>query len=204
MEILVLDLHIREDLKNSKISDALNKYADTFTLRLFSSDFSYGDLASYDAIVLTGSNSINAYSSPKVRELKHHLRRLSSDGGNMLGICGGNQVLASAFDYRRYKLREPETGWHSIHITERGKQDPLLKGLGDGFMAFEHHILAVRCDDKDKVLAENEYCSQAILYQPNVRGIQFHPEVIPESFTIAKEYVEWRIFRNFVNIARAT
>jgi GMP synthase-like glutamine amidotransferase len=218
VKILVLDLHTGDAFKDSRISDALNKYTTASSLRLLYSDFSYGDLASYDAIVLTGSNNMKIYSDAKTRELRHHLKRLSSNGVNVLGICGGNQVLASTFSCYRYRLPEPEVGWHSIRITEIGRKDPLFKGLKDCFMAFESHILAVRCDDRAKVFAENEHCTQTILYHPSVRGVQFHPEVFPksrleslrtkirgataETSSRAAECEGSQIFRNFVDIVK--
>ena len=220
MKVLVLDLHRGEDLTETlKISNALDKYTKTSLLRLFFSDFPCKKLSSYDGIVLTGSDDIKIYNDPKVKELEHCLRELSTGRVNILGICGGNQVLASTFGYRRYRLREPEVGWHPIHLTERGKQDPLFNGLESGFMASEYHILAVICNDKNRILALNDNCPQAILYQPTVYGIQFHPEETPESgleflrktrrygkiahtFSRPKKYVEWRIFKNFVAMTK--
>ena len=217
MKILVLDLHTGENRRDSKITKILSRYAKAFTLRLFSSEFSYELLESYDAIVLSGSNNMRIYGDSRVRELKPVLMKLASNGVNILGICGGSQVLALTFGYRRYMLREPEDGWYPIHITEQGRVDPLFKGLEDGFMAFESHILAVRCDDKTEILAENEDCIQAILYRSNVRGVQFHPEVslerggdnlrktkmdegATEAYPKAQESSAWQIFENFVKM----
>jgi GMP synthase-like glutamine amidotransferase len=180
MNIVVLDLHRRDVTAALKITKQLEQSAQTTLLRVFSPDFSYDRLTISDGIVLSGSDDMSVYSDPKVRRLAPLLKQLSSERVHLLGICGGNQVLAKTYGYRRYTLPEPEVAWRPITLTDRGLSDPLFKGLEGRFLAFEHHILAVRCDDRDKILAENERCVQAILYQPTVRGIQFHPEETPE------------------------
>jgi GMP synthase-like glutamine amidotransferase len=218
MKILILDLHRGEDLTEAlKISNAIDRYSKTFLSRLFSPEFSYENLKSYDGIVLTGSDDLTIYGDARVKELKNHLLELAKDRSQILGICGGNQILASTFGYSRYVLKYPEFGWRQVHLTDIGKTDPLFNGLGDTFTPFEYHIMAVRCKERSSVLAENESCVQAILYKPNVRGIQFHPEDSPESGleflkktknfkdmadTLPRpdEYREWIIFQNFVNM----
>jgi len=219
MSILVLDIHRRNVTKALQITKQLCKYTNTTLLRLFSPDFSYENLKTYDGIVLSGSDNMSVYYDTKVRRLEAPLKKLSGEGIHVLGICGGNQVLARTYGYRRYKLKEPEVAWKQITLSELGKSDPLFSGLEDSFLASEHHILAVRCDDKDRILAENENCVQAILYQPTVRGIQFHPEVSPESgleslkntkryrdivqtFKVPEKYQEWVIFPNFVKMVK--
>lgn len=219
MKITVVDLHTGENHSNSSISKILSRYAGVRTLYLFSSESTFELLESCDAIVLSGSNSMKVYGDARIRSLKSILVGLASKGISLLGICGGNQVLASAFGYRRYVLREPEYGWHHIHVTEQGRNDPLFFGLKDGFMAFESHILAVRCDDKTRILAENGNCIQAIRYNTNTRGIQFHPEVsansrldtikteidegeAAETRTMVQENLVQQIFENFVEMAK--
>jgi len=219
MNIVVLDLHRRDGTEALKITKQLDQYTQTTLLRVFSPDFSDDTLKSYDGIVLSGSDDRSIYYDPKVRQLAAPLKQLSSEGIHVLGICGGNQVLARTYGYRRYKLPEPEVAWKPITLTDRGRSDPLFSGLEGRFLASEHHILAVRCDDRDRILAENVTCVQAILYQPTVRGLQFHPEESPESgierlkkscryseivhtFTVPDKYQEWVIFRNFVNMVK--
>jgi GMP synthase-like glutamine amidotransferase len=153
MEILVIDLHIGRDSKETvKIADALGKYVNTHLARLFSPDFNLKDLTNYDGVVISGSDNRKIYDQPKLKGLGYQLKRLSESRKNVLGICGGNQVLASAFSYDRSLLQEPEVGWHHIHITEIGMEDPLFKGVENDFMAFEYHILSVQCNDKRKIL----------------------------------------------------
>jgi len=180
MNIVVLDLHRRDVTAAVKITKQLDQSTHTTLLRVFSPDYSHGRLHMYDGIVLSGSDDMRVYSDPTVRRLARPLKQLSSEGVHVLGICGGNQVLAKTYGYRRYTLPEPEVAWQPVTLTDRGRSDPLFSGLDSCFLAFEHHILAVRCDDRARILAENERCVQAILYQPTVRGIQFHPEATAE------------------------
>lgn len=205
MSILVLDLHRKDRIEAVKINKQLDKYTNSTLLRLFSPDFSYDILKSYDGIVLSGSDDMSVYSDQKVRHLGIHLRTLSNEGTQILGICGGNQVLAKTYGYRRYRLKEPEVGWQQIILTEQGKSDPLFSGLEDSFFASEQHILAVRCDDRDRILAENKKCVQAIRYQPTVRGVQFHPEESSANgieLLKTEKHQVWIIFSNFVNMAK--
>lgn len=217
MKILVLDLHRRNAAEAFKITQQLDKYTQTSMLSVFSPDFSYDVLKAYDGIVLSGSDDRSVYYDPKIRQLTVPLKQVSREGIHVLGICGGNQVLAKIYGYRRYKLNAPEVAWRPITITEQGQSDPLFHGLERRFVAFEQHILAVRCDDKERILAENETCVQAILYQPTVRGIQFHPEESPakgiellthshesrgidHTFKGSNKHHQLRIFPNFVNM----
>jgi len=206
VSVLVLDLHRKDRIEAVKISKQLDKYTNSTLLRLFSPDFSYNLLKSYDGIVLSGSDDMSVYSDLKARHLGIHLKKLSKEGTQILGICGGNQVLAKIYGDRRYRLKEPETGWQQIILTEQGKSDPLFSGLEDSFFASEHHILAVRCDDRDRILAENKNCVQAIQYQLTVRGVQFHPEKSSANgiklLRKTEKHQAWIIFSNFVNMAK--
>jgi GMP synthase-like glutamine amidotransferase len=217
MKIVVLDLHKRDVTEALKITKQLDKYTQTTLLRVFSPEFSDDALKAYDGIVLSGSDDMSVYYDPKIRRLAAPLKKLSSEGIHVLGICGGNQVLARTYGYRRYKLPEPEVTWKQITLTDRGRSDPLFRGLENHFLVFEHHILAVRCVDRERILAENEKCVQAILYQPTVRGLQFHPEESPErgreqsqktkgeavhTFNVPEKRRAWIIFRNFVKMVK--
>jgi len=217
MNVLVLDLHRRDATETFKITQQLDKFTQTSVLRVFSPDFSYAVLRAYDGLVLSGSDDRSVYYDPKIRQLTAPLKQVSREGIHVLGICGGNQVLAKIYGYRRYRLKDPEVAWKPITVTARGQSDPLFRGLKGRFVAFEQHILAVRCHDKERVLAANETCVQAILYQPTVRGLQFHPEEPPtngidfvytaqgyggidHTFNGSHKHLPLLIFRNFVNM----
>jgi GMP synthase (glutamine-hydrolysing) len=193
MTFCVIDLHTGEDLRETlKILKALERYAgeEVHLLRLFGEVSDY-DLSCYDGIVLSGSNDMSVYSDPRTNELGKRLRAASKDV-KILGICGGNQVLAKNFGYRRLVLKQPEFGCVKVRLTEYGKRDPLFRGIRETFDAYEEHALAVLCAEEERVLAENDTCIQAILYQPEVYGVQFHPEDTP--------YLKEKMFENFVSL----
>ena len=69
------------------------------------------------------------------------------------------------------------------------------------------------------ILAEKARFVQGIIYSPTVRGIQFHPEESPEEgidflkrkqvyqnnpgvLSASKNYVEWKIFGNFIKMLK--
>jgi GMP synthase-like glutamine amidotransferase len=179
MSIVVLDLHRRDATAAVPIVNQLAQHTPTTVLRVFSPDFAHDRVSTADGLVLSGVDDMRVYADPAIRRLAPALRHLSNEGRHVLGICGGNQVLAKTYGYRRYTLPDPEVGWRPITLTTRGRADPLFRGLDGRFLAFEQHILAVRCDDRARILADNERGVQAIRYHPTVRGLQFHPEHPP-------------------------
>lgn len=217
MKISFLDLHRGTDpTEPDKIVYWLSKYSETYTTRLFSLESISYDPSSYDGIVISGSDNPELLETEQVVTLKPKLIDASKSGVNILGICGGNQLLGSYFGHKRYwvVLRNSEVGWPEVYLTERGKNDPLFHELPPVIRPFQYHNKGVRVADESLILARSERFIQSVVYAPRVRGIQFHPEDSPESGMIflqksekygdeeskspPQNYVEWKIFSNFV------
>ena len=94
-------------------------------------------------------------------------------------MCYGHQLLAEALG--------GEAGWHpkgreigtvSVTLTEAGKQDPLLSGLPNTFLAqVTHAQSALVLPPGATLLASNNYePHQAYRVGDRAWGVQFHPE----------------------------
>ena len=216
MRILVLDLHIADNPGVAiKIVNAVEPYFDgnLELVRFYSRDFDFNVLSDCDGIILSGLDKSRLLYSGKMQRLKSYIRRLES-ATQVLGICGGHQVLATAYSYSVHEIR-PEVGWHTVQLTKPGKYDPLFHNIKEIISPFHHHNKAVFHLSIDKILAENQRCIQAALFHPNVRGVQFHPEY---SFTredydqyhqqLSEVNSDWnnskeQFFRNFISLCQS-
>jgi GMP synthase (glutamine-hydrolysing) len=103
-----------------------------------------------------------------------------------LGCCSGNGLLGNYLGAPiSRKFAEP-VGGATVHLTEQGKQDPLLKGLPDSFRVLLGHKEA--CDTTPPgtvLLAGNEACPvQMFKLKNNIYATQFHPEADSQGFTV--------------------
>jgi GMP synthase-like glutamine amidotransferase len=177
MRILVLDLHIANNPNAAlRIVDAVKPHFDgnLELVRFYSQDFNFHVLSYCDGIILSGLDKSRLLYSGKMQRLKSYIRQLESIT-QVLGICGGYHVLATAYNYSVHEIM-PEVGWHTVHLTKFGKRDPLFHNIEKIISPFHHHNKAIVHLSIDKILAENQRCIQAALFHPNVRGVQFHPE----------------------------
>jgi glutamine amidotransferase len=114
------------------------------------------------------------------------------DGGPILGLCLGMQLLFEASDEHegedglgmlRGKVRQldtrgerlPHIGWNLV--TYR-RPSPLTEGLG-GATAFYHvHSFACEPDEEEDIVGLGEHGSPfvSIVERGHVMGVQFHPE----------------------------
>ena len=219
MRILVLDLHISNNpCAALRIVNAVKPHfnGDLELERFYSRDFNFKVLSECDGIILSGLDKSRLLNSGKMQRLKSHIRRLES-ATQVLGICGGHQVLATAYSYTVHEIG-PEVGWHTVQLTKLGKNDPLFHNITEIISPFHHHNKAVFHIPKDKILAENHRCIQAALFHPNIRGVQFHPEYsfigdVSQDYgeypqQISKRDSDWNnskehFFRNFVFLCQS-
>lgn len=222
MRILVLDLHIASNPRTVlKIVNAVKSHSHTNPelVRFYSRDFKFRVLFDYKGIILSGLDKSRLLYSGKMQRLKSYIRHLESRT-QLLGICGGHQVLATAYSYPIHEIM-PEAGWHNVQLTKLGKHDPLFHDIEEFICPYHHHNKAVFQVSLGKILAENKRCIQAVLFHPNVRGVQFHPEY---SFTsepdltrecdhynqqVGEKSSDWnynkkQFFRNFISLCESS
>jgi len=155
------------------------------------------DASVYDALVVLGGeqNARDDETHPYLPELARLMRRFEGEDKAVLGICLGSQILARAYEADNLIGTAHEFGWKTVGLTEEGRADPLLAGVGDQFTIFEWHgdtftlpIGAVR-------LATNGVTpNQAFRIGRATYGTQFHFEanaaVVERWRTEFKETIE--------------
>ncbi len=102
----------------------------------------------------------------------------------VLGICLGGQMLAHvAGGAVAGDVGAPEKGSTPVTMRSETSQDPLFHGFPQTVAAMEHHIDAItELPAGATWLAETERCPyQAFRVGPAAWGLQFHPEVLPET-----------------------
>ena len=195
---LILQLRPEDDTSNSEF-EAILKYggldeAETHRIRIEKSGIPPLDLDAYAAVIVGGSpfdisTPTERKSAIQVR-IESDFRRLFDDvvGRDIpfLGACSGCGLLGSYLDTPiSGKYSEP-VGGARIHLTEEGRQDPLLKGFPDEIDVLCGHKEA--CDvlpGGATLLLTGDACPvQMFRIGENVYATQFHPEGDGEGFTV--------------------
>ncbi len=106
------------------------------------------------------------------------IRDVAQNGGRVLGICLGSQLLARAFGGRVYRGDIFEAGPESIALTEAGRQDPVLSVLPRELAVLEWHGEGIELPAEAPCLAANPaYPVQAFRAAPRAIGLLFHLEI---------------------------
>lgn len=109
-----------------------------------------------------------------------------------LGVLAGSVTrLESA------RLKVPHVGWDQLHVTEEGRDCPLLAGVPEGVNVYFTHSYAVADDaGASQVAARTHYVRSfpCVAWRGNVFGCQFHPEKSSATGLM--------VLRNFVSIVK--
>lgn len=105
----------------------------------------------------------------------------------VLGICLGAQLLAKALGARTYRRDEPEIGYLPVTLSEAGRNDRLFAGVDDEFIPRHKHFDSFELPEGAVRLASSVQCrEQGFRYGELAWGLQFHFEMNPETYTLAK------------------
>jgi GMP synthase-like glutamine amidotransferase len=119
---------------------------------------------------------------PWLREENTFIQGLLERQVPMLGICLGIQLLAKAEGSAVYPLADgPELGWFPVELTDAAAEDPLFSRLPARFEAFGWHYYTFDLPERAEELARSARCNQAFRLGENAWGVQFHPEVTPDT-----------------------
>ena len=141
-----------------------------------------GDEGRFRGIVVTGSPSSVTERAPWMLRTAAWLRDRAERGVPVLGVCFGHQLLAEAFGGRVARSpRGREIGSVSCDLTAAGLSDPLFAGVPGRFdVLATHEDEVVELPPSAVLLATSGGCRvQAFAVGPNVRCVQFHPELDP-------------------------
>jgi GMP synthase-like glutamine amidotransferase len=137
------------------------------------------DVTAHDALVVLGGeqNARDDDTHPYLPELAQLMRRFEEADKAVLGICLGSQILARAYEAENLIGAAREFGWTTVGVTEEGKTDPLLSGVGDDFTIFEWHSDTFTLPEGAVRLATNDVArNQAYRIGRAAYGTQFHFE----------------------------
>jgi len=95
----------------------------------------------------------------------------------LFGVCLGAQLIARALGAHVGLAAAAEVGWHTVHVTEAGRSDPVVGVLPARVEAFQWHYYGFGLPAGAVLLADNEAARQAYRLGERTWGVQFHPEV---------------------------
>jgi GMP synthase (glutamine-hydrolysing) len=133
----------------------------------------------FDGILCTGSPRSVLEDEPWMERLGAYLLS-AAERRPVLCVCFGHQVVGQALGAR--VERNPwgrEAGTAEVRLTEAGRSDPLFQGLPDPlFVQQTHEDHLAELPEGAVLLATNAQSPvQAFAYGPNLRCLQFHPEM---------------------------
>ncbi len=142
------------------------------------------DLTKLTAVVSLGG-PMNVYEEDKYPFLKDEdifLKKILKANIPFLGICLGSQLLAKAAGGSVIRSPQQEIGWFDIALTQKGKSDPLLKGLSSVMEVYQWHGDMCVIPKGGVHLASSKQCPiQAFRVGDNAYGLQFHAEITDKS-----------------------
>ena len=126
-------------------------------------------------IFLGGPMSVNDEREyPYLKEEKECIRLAVRGGIQVLGICLGAQLIASAFGGRVYPFLQ-ETGWHQI------RREPVQEGIFSGFparfFAFQLHGETYELPLGGRLLCSGDRVKNQAFQLGSACGLQFHLEL---------------------------
>ncbi len=132
-------------------------------------------------IVLGGPMSVNDQRQyPWLPAEKKFIAEAIRQEKNVLGICLGAQLIASALGAHVYPSKHREIGWFPVEHTETKKDHGMASVLPSHLEVFHWHGETFDLPPNAVHLARSEGCEhQAFCIGENVVGLQFHLEATP-------------------------
>jgi GMP synthase (glutamine-hydrolysing) len=136
-------------------------------------------LDGYDAVIVLGG-PMNVEDQARLPHLKAELRLIDEALRRdvpLLGICLGAQLMAHALGAKVGPIPHAELGWHEVHATEAGAEDPVLSPLAPRSHLMQWHEQGYALPTGAVQLARSQLCpEQAFRCGARAYGLQFHLE----------------------------
>jgi GMP synthase (glutamine-hydrolysing) len=137
-------------------------------------------LDKYAAVIVLGGpmNSDQIDSFPNLITEVEIIREAVERDMSVMGICLGAQLLAKALGGSVRRNRQREIGWHDVHLTDAGEQDPVLSAFARRQPVFQWHEDGIELPSDCVHLASSPASHvQAFRHGEHAYGFQFHLEV---------------------------
>jgi GMP synthase (glutamine-hydrolysing) len=129
-------------------------------------------------IFLGGPMSVNDENEfPWLIQEKELIRRSVKTGQNVLGICLGAQLIASAYGAKVFPFVN-ETGWKML--TRENDAPGIFSKFPDQFPVFQLHGETFEIPDGGRLLARGDVVRNQAFSCQNALGLQFHLELTGE------------------------
>ncbi len=133
----------------------------------------------WDGVIVGGTpvSANHIHEHPELMREAEFLKRILDQGGPVLGICFGAQLLARLLggSVRRNPVKEIGAG--PVRLTAAGESDPLFQGFPKCFPAFQWHGDAFEVPPWGMRLAAGWGCPNQCFRLGSAVGVQFHLEV---------------------------
>ncbi len=138
------------------------------------------DLATFDKIIITGSNASVYHPTPWIKKLFKLIKTIDELNIPTMAICFGHQAVAEALGGKVISSGSEEKGFKRINSTKAGKENILFFGLPQvPIVCTWHQDKVIKLPPGGKIFAKNQFSIQSF----GIRSFlctQFHPEFSPK------------------------
>ena len=178
-KVWVLQHHPAENL--GAIADALESAALAWQyVRVFDGQPVPADMKGAGGLIVMGGPE-SVYQLDRYPYLRGEMALIESAlkaGRPVLGVCLGSQLLAAALGANVRRAAHKEIGWYPVRLRVEAKDDRLLRGLPDEFVACHWHSDIFGLPAGAVPLASSELTElQAFRHGDNAWGLLFHAEM---------------------------
>ena len=178
-KVWVLQHHPAENL--GAIADALESAALAWQyVRVFDGHPVPADMKGAGGLIVMGGPEA-VYQLDRYPYLRAEMALIESAlkaGRPVLGVCLGSQLLAAALGASVRRAAHKEIGWYPVRLRPEAKDDRLLRGLPEEFVACHWHGDIFDLPSDAVALASSELTElQAFRYGDNAWGLLFHAEM---------------------------